>query len=90
LRLRLRVAVDENLPVPRRELIETVLPVYDPRMSTPVLETKLHAPRTRHGLVGRRRLNDVMRRGAATKLTLDSALGDGVRSPDGARRGWLS
>jgi LuxR family transcriptional regulator, maltose regulon positive regulatory protein len=42
-------------------------------MSTPVLETKLHAPRTRHGLIERRRLTDLMRRGAQTKLTLVSA-----------------
>jgi LuxR family transcriptional regulator, maltose regulon positive regulatory protein len=69
-------------------------------MATPVLETKLHAPRVRHGLVDRRRLNDVMRRGAATKLTLVSAppgfgkttlVGDWLASRGpGTAAAWLS
>jgi LuxR family maltose regulon positive regulatory protein len=42
-------------------------------MSTPVLATKLHAPRVRHGLVQRARLTERLRRGAASKLTLVSA-----------------
>src|SRR4051794_2100630 len=38
-----------------------------------LLETKLHVPRTRHGLVPRPRLAERLERGAATALTLVSA-----------------
>src|SRR3954451_2014057 len=38
-----------------------------------LLETKLHVPRTRHGLVPRPRLAERLERGAATALTLVSS-----------------
>ncbi len=46
-------------------------------MSMPVLETKLHAPRSRPGLVERLRLTQLLRRCAASKLTLSAPPGFG-------------
>src|SRR2546430_7223219 len=42
-------------------------------MASPLLETKLYAPRWRRGLVPRPRLSDRLNRGAESKLTLVSA-----------------
>jgi LuxR family maltose regulon positive regulatory protein len=42
-------------------------------MATPVLETKLFVPKPRPGLVPRRRLGELLDRGAASRLTLVSA-----------------
>ena len=42
-------------------------------MSSPFLETKLHVPRGRRGLVSRPRLNEHLSRGAELALTLVSA-----------------
>ena len=42
-------------------------------MATRLLETKLHAPPRRHGLVARSRLTDRLSRAAESKLTLVSA-----------------
>jgi len=42
-------------------------------MATPLLETKLHAPRSRQRLVERQRLEDHLSRAARAKLTLVSA-----------------
>ncbi len=46
-------------------------------MATPLLETKLHAPRSRQRLVERPRLADHMGRAPGAKLTLVSAPGFG-------------
>src|SRR5664279_2690495 len=42
-------------------------------MASPLLETKLHVPRRRRGLVARTRLNERLRRAAESTLTLVSA-----------------
>ena len=42
-------------------------------MASPLLETKLHVPRRRRGLVARPRLNERLRRAAESTLTLVSA-----------------
>ena len=42
-------------------------------VDTPLLQTKLHAPRTRAGVVARRRLTDRLSVGVGSKLTLVSA-----------------
>ena len=42
-------------------------------MAGPLLETKLHVPRRRRGLVARSRLNERLSRGAESALTLVSA-----------------
>ena len=42
-------------------------------MAGPLLETKLHVPRLRRGLVARPRLDERLSRGAETALTLVSA-----------------
>jgi LuxR family maltose regulon positive regulatory protein len=42
-------------------------------LDTRLLQTKLHAPRSRHGSVVRQRLADQLSRGVESKLTLVSA-----------------
>jgi ATP/maltotriose-dependent transcriptional regulator MalT len=42
-------------------------------MASPLVETKLHLPRPRPGLVARPRLSGRLRRGAESRLTLISA-----------------
>jgi len=42
-------------------------------MASPLLETKLHVPRRRRGLVSRPQLNDRLSRGVESALTLVSA-----------------
>ncbi|MEX5717011.1 LuxR C-terminal-related transcriptional regulator [Geodermatophilus maliterrae] len=69
-------------------------------MAGPLLETKLHVPRARRGLVARPRLTERLSRGAETSLTLVSApagfgkttlLTDWLGSPvEGRSVAWLS
>src|SRR5439155_20609226 len=70
-------------------------------MATPLLDTKLYAPRRPTGLVPRPRLTERVKRGIQSKLTLVSApagfgkstwLGEwmAVGSPDAASTAWLS
>jgi LuxR family maltose regulon positive regulatory protein len=70
-------------------------------MSGPLLETKLHVPRRRQGLVARPRLIDLLSRGAESALTLVSApagfgktsvLADWLATAgaDGRAAAWLS
>ena len=70
-------------------------------MAGPLLETKLHVPRWRRGLVARPRLSERLSRGAESALTLVSApAGFGkttllaewvaVAAADGRSLAWLS
>src|SRR3954447_10648332 len=57
----------------RGDLSRWIGPPQEMVALTALLETKLHLPRTRHGLVARPRLAERLERGAATALTLVSA-----------------
>jgi LuxR family transcriptional regulator, maltose regulon positive regulatory protein len=58
-------------------------------MAGPLLETKLHVPRWRRGLVARPRLSERLSRGAKSALTLVSAPA-GFGKTTLWRSGWLS
>src|SRR5438105_3917517 len=54
-------------------IVVAVRPQREMALKNPLLETKLYAPRWRHGLVPRPRLSERLNAGAQSKLTLVSA-----------------